>query len=216
MFEKAKVREAEEQRLGRLAGFGQEVSRAPRYEVWCRPCAWIAVACTIALLVWIAIAGTGPDFGAVMIESFKLFLLLYCLLHYSRDRFAHDGPMLRVVLSSAGILYKPYGADHFERLAYRHVRRASVVYTDRRRAVPVIRIEYKRPDASARNIEFVPALRYRTNADNENPLCGEIMRRAALANARMRGESIAPTSSGSGDVETSREPGRSVTTGADV
>lgn len=202
MFEKAKVREAEEQRLGRLAGFGQEVSRAPKSEVWCRPCARIAVACTIALLVLIAIVdGTGPEFGAVMIESFKLFLLLYFLLHFSRDRLAHDGPMLRVVLSSAGILYKPYGADHFERLAYRHVRKASIVYADRRRAVPVIRIEYKRPDAPASNIEFVPALRYRTTADNENPLCDEIMRRAALANARMRGESLAPATSGLGDVE---------------
>lgn len=202
MFEKAKVREAEEQRLGRLAGFGQEVSRAPRYEVWCRPCAWIAIAFTIVLLVLIAVVdGTGPDYGELIFASARWSVLCYLLLHFFRDRLAHHGPMLRVVLSSAGILYKPYGADHFERLVYRHVRKALIVYRDRRRAVPVIRIEYKRPDAPARNIEFVPALRYRTNTDNENPLCGEIMRRAALANARMRGESLAPASSGLGDVE---------------
>lgn len=204
MFEKAKVREAEEQRLGRLAGFGQEVSHAPKSEVWCRPCAWIAVACTIALLILIAVVdGTGPDYGELIFASARWSVLCYLLLHFFRDRLAHHGPMLRVVLSSAGILYKPYGADHFEKLTYRHVRKASVVYADRRRAVPVIRIEYKRPDAPASNIEFVPALRYRTNTDNENPLCDEIMRRAALANARMRGESVAPASSGSRDVEAS-------------
>lgn len=198
MFEKAKVREAEEQRLKRLARLGKEVSGVPRADVLCKGCAWVAAICTTLLGAGIAMQDR-VAFGAFVVEAFKPFLLVYFLLRFLRHRLDHDGPMLQVVLSSAGILYRSYSAADYQLLIYRHVRSVSVAYAGKRNAVIVIRIEYKRPGEHVDTIEFVPARKYPVNARDESPLCDEIMRRAESAKATMQGGSVASTPAGSAD-----------------
>lgn len=220
MIKKAKVWEGQDARIDRWARLGTEVSHAPNPDLFSWRCTLIGISFVAAFAVPIAISDGMPVAEELVVtEGLQLFAVGYALAYLLWVHFTYEGPLVRVVLSPAGLLHKNYSQSniepsiepssggyrfsdiHFEWIAYRHIRSACVSRGGKRNTVLVIRVEYEYPKGLVRTIEFVPAKTYKINGRGGHSLCDEIMRRVKLEKARINGESIAPASSGLGDVE---------------